>query len=259
MRPGADELWRILGSGIQAPSAENKHSMRFQVLDASVRLLTTDRPTWVERPHRRLLALLAYGAVLENMALRSIELGHAMVTTWFPDATLPDLVAELSWSSAAGRPDALSLAIGSRYTNRRFYRRAKLPADTLARLSAACDAVPGSRLVWLDDPNRRALALRAIRIAETERFRRRELHQELFGAVRFEAGWHATVEEWLSLATLQVEPPMSLPFELLRRWSWMRAATWFGAHHVLGFRAGSCLARSRRTSAWCLAALRTMT
>lgn len=131
----------------------------------------------------RLLALLACGAVVESMALRSTEIGHAMVTTGFPDATRPDLVAELSWSSATDRLDPLSLAIGSRHTNRRFYRLAKLPADTLARLSAACDAVPGSQLVWLDDPPRRALALRATPIAETERFRPRELQQDLFGAL----------------------------------------------------------------------------
>ena len=113
-----------------------------------------------------------------------------------------------------------------------------LPPQTLAHLSGAVTAVPGAALMWLDDPASRALALKSIRIAETERFRRQALHAELFDSIRFEIGWTKTCDEWLPPAALQVEPPMRKPFALMRHWGVMRAGTWLGAHVGLGLRAG---------------------
>jgi nitroreductase len=238
MRLPPDQLHRILDAGIRAPSAENKHDLRFQSVGESVRLLATDQASWAAQPHRQFLALMSFGAVVENIRLRSAELGHDVTVEWLPEANRPDIVADFRWAPTAAPPDPLCRAIELRHTNRRFYRRATLPAETLARLSAAVDAVPGAGLLWLDDAHRRGLALTAIRVAETERFRRRALHAELFGAVRFEIGWQRSSDEWLPPAALQIEAPMRLPFAALRHWPLMRALDGFGAHHALGLRAG---------------------
>ena len=238
MLPDTELLHRILAAGVRAPSAENMHYLRFQVLRETVGLFATDQGSWAEHPHRRMLALLSYGAVVENMALRSAELGYALTTTWCPRPSLPDLFVELHWATTAAPPDPLHHAIENRHTNRRFYRRAALAAETLALLRAAANVVPEAELLWLDDSTRRALALKAIRLAETERFRRRALHDELFGAVRFKLGWQRSCDEWLPPAALQVELPMRLPFALLRHWKVMRAANCLGMHLALGMRAG---------------------
>lgn len=239
MRPAPDQLRRILSSGILAPSAENKHFLHFDVLADSVNLFATDRASWADQPHRQMLALLSYGAVVENMALRSAELGFALTAAWLPNPSRPDLMADLRWTSApASPPDRLCDAIEKRHTNRRFYRRGRLGADALAPLSTAANAVAGAKLIWLDDDRQRALALKAIRIAETHRFARRALHEELFNAVRFERGWQLTATEGLPPAALEIEPLMRRPFALLRHWRLMRATTWVGAHLALGLRAG---------------------
>ena len=238
MRPLPDQLRRILDAGIRAPSAENKHELRFQCVGDSVRLLATDQASWAAQPHRQLLALLSYGAVVENIHLRSAELGQDVTVEWLPEANHPDVVADFRWTPTVAPPDPLCRAIELRHTNRRFYRRAALAAETLARLSAAADAVPGASVLWLDDAPGRRIALTAIRVAETERFRRRSLHQELFGAVRFDIGWQRSSDEWLPPAALQIEAPMRLPFAALRHWPLMRALDAFGAHHALGLRAG---------------------
>ncbi len=109
---------------------------------------------------------------------------------------------------------------------------------TLERLRCAAGAVAGARLLWRADAQRRSVALGAIRIAETERFRRRELHAELFGAVRFDRGWHDSTDEWLAPAALEVEPPMRLPFAWLRDWRARQAMNCVGAHFARGLRAG---------------------
>lgn len=236
--PEEAALQRILQAGILAPSAENKHHLAFRVQAAAVELLSTDHASWAEQPHRRMLALLAFGAVIENIALESSAAGWALTLCAGADAERDDLVTTLRWTPSSDRADPLAQRIASRHTNRRFYPRQKLDAPSISHLTDAARAVAGCNVLWLDGPAERRTALAAMRIAEAERFRRKGLHGELFESVRFEAGWSASTDEWLSPSALQIERPMRRAFALLRHWPLMRAAHVIGAHHVLGLRAG---------------------
>ena len=239
MSPDTLTLRRTLSAGLLAPSADNRHHLRFEFDGAALRLHSTDAASWAAQPHRKFLALLACGAVVENMVLRAAELGHAMTLDGPPGEEAPGCVARLHWTPTRTPPDPLGRCIEVRHTNRRFYRRAALPKFVLVELAAAAAAVAGAELRWLDEPSARALALQAIRVAETERFRRRALHAELFDAVRFDVGWQHTATEGLPPAALEVEWPMRLPFALLRHWCVMRLAIALGAHRALGWRAGA--------------------
>jgi len=110
-RPPPDQLHRILNAGIHAPSAENKHDLRFQNVGDSVRLLATDHASWAAQPHRQLLALLSYGAVVENIRLSSAALGHDVTVEWLPEAKQPEVVADFRWAPTAAPPDPLCRAI----------------------------------------------------------------------------------------------------------------------------------------------------
>jgi hypothetical protein len=235
--PSTQALRQVLEAGVQAPSAENRHYFRFERRPDSLDLVSTDTASWQEQPHRRALALISYGAVVENMSLRAAELGHGQVTRWCPEPQRPELIARIAWEPAGGAPEALASAIERRHSNRRFYRREALPPSMLQRLSAAAAAVPGAGVSWLDSAASRRLALQTLRMAESERFRRRALHHELFSAVRFDAGWKHTTSEGLPPGALEVEPPMRAPFAALRHWPLMRLAAALGVHRTLGLRA----------------------
>jgi hypothetical protein len=232
-----ERLRQIVAAGLRAPSAENQHFLRFESHRGALALVATDHASWNALPHRRWLALLSYGCVVENMALRASTLGYAQRVRWQPDASQPQCIALLDWVTSEAPADPLAAAIEARHTNRRFYRRARAPAAALERMAAAAATVSGARLLWCDGGPSRTLALRTLRLAETERFRRRELHAELFSAVRFQSGWHVTAEEGLPPGALQIEAPMRPFFAALRHWPVMRAATWAGLHHALGLRA----------------------
>jgi hypothetical protein len=236
LMPGMDVLQRILEDGIRAPSADNVHHLRFVPTAHGVLLLSTDVPTWSGQPHRKALAMVSYGAVVENMSLSSASVGLAMEVSWMPDPHRPDVMAACRWSAAESPPDPLAAAIALRHTNRRFYRRDPIASDVRERIADAA-AVPGARVSWLEDTMRRRQALQAIRWAETERFRRFGLHQELYSAVRFEVGWHRSADEGLPPGALEIEPPMRAAFRSLRRWPLMRVLTLAGLHHGLGMRA----------------------
>jgi len=237
--PAAEVLNDVLRSGIAAPSADNRHRIRFELGEDGITLIATDVADWSVEPHRQWLARVSHGAVVENMALRAAARGFPLSVRWAPDPARPDIVARCTWTKdpAAAEP-VLDAAIEQRHTNRRFYRRQRVAADVLQRITAAADSVPHARLRWLDDAPWRRAALHAIRVAETERFRRAALHGELFGAIRFDAGWRSSVDEGLAPGSLEVEPPLRGAFAALRRWPLMRALNTVGVHHLLGLRAG---------------------
>lgn len=235
MIPHTAALHQILTAGIQAPSAENKHYFWLEVGSQAVTLHATDSASWSAHPDRKMLALMSYGAVVENITLRARAMGFLTQANWKLNSTG---VVELSWQSATPVLDPLDGAISTRHTNRRFYERAPALDSVLTQLSAAANSVPGARVYWLSAGPQRSQALSLIRIAETERFRRSGLHQEMFRAIRFERGWDGTVLEGLPPAALQVELPMRWPFAALRHWGLMRAADVLGAHFVLGLRSG---------------------
>jgi len=238
-RPDTVVLRRILEAGLQAPSAENRHYLRFETLPAGVRLVSTDTPSWAALPHRQTLALVALGAVAENLALRAAACGHPVALRWHPEPGRPEVIADLEWSAQPAAVDPLEASIEARHTNRRFYRLRRLDDGERRPLSHAAAAVPGAALQWLDDPAQRAWALKAIRIAESERFCRRELHHELFSAVRFELGWRRSAPDGLPPGSLEVELPMRPLFAALRRWPLMHTLSLLGMHHVLGQRAAA--------------------
>lgn len=247
MIPHTAALHQILTAGIHAPSAENKHYFWLEVGPEVVTLHATDSDSWAAHPDRRMLALMSFGAVVENITLRAQAMGLLTHAAWRLDpgqgateaateVARSSRVVDLSWQAASPVLDPLDGAISTRHTNRRFYQRAPLLESELAQLSAAAQSVSGASVQWLAQGAQRRRALSLIRTAETERFRRVGLHQEMFSAIRFERGWEGTVLEGLPPAALQVEWAMRWPFAMLRHWGVMRAADMMGAHFALGVR-----------------------
>lgn len=233
-----EELRYILESAILAPSADNQHRIRFRVFADEIRIFHTGAPIAQQGGYLRVLALLSLGAVVENLTIAASRYNILVESRLFPDPLDPGLVVVATLKRGAGTADPLWSAIPERHTNRRvMYRGPKLGADELRGVEAAAHSIPGCKLVWLDEKPLRQRALSIMRRAETERFRNRGLHRELFSAIRFDAGWHTRCQEGLPPGALGVEPPLRPFFALLRHWPVMRAAKLLGAHYMLGWRA----------------------
>lgn len=97
----------------------------------------------------------------------------------------------------------------------------------------------GLSISWLNEPHIRREAVSLIGKAETERFRNRALHAELFSAIRFDKGWKADCDEGLPPGALAVEPVFRPIFGAFRNWTTMRTAQFVGMHYVLGFRSAT--------------------
>lgn len=239
--PSPDQIKFILESGILAPSADNKHRLRFQVDELGVNVWYTGESMPLHGGYKRALTLLNFGAVSENLAIAARRFGLHLEPLFFPDKAKPDLVFKSLWlrgGNGIGNtlPDWKS--ISQRHTNRRIiYKGPRMVSSERIKLDAATATWPDSNLLWLDEPQVRRNALHLMRIAEGERFKNKVLHKELFEAIRFDIGWHSNSEEGLSPGALAIETPLQNVFAALRQWSLMQKLNRVGAHRILAWRA----------------------
>lgn len=232
-----EQLSVILESAILAPSADNQHRIRFELAGDIIKIRS--REAKLPHPHgyKWVLALLSLGAVSENLKIAAARFGIKAETVLLPDPTQPDLILQVFLQRDQAIVDPLWQVIPCRHTNRRpRFRGPAMTASELSELDTAAHSYPACQLVWLDQSAQRRQAIRLMRLAETERFRNRLLHEELFSAIRFEMGWRTECVEGLPPGALEVEPPLRPFFALLRHWQVMRFVNLLGAHYMLGFR-----------------------
>jgi hypothetical protein len=231
-----EEAQSIIEAGILAPSADNRHMLRFQVVGDTVRLLADAR--FETAPfHKRILALISLGAVVENMVLRSASLGLHAEEMWPGADPSGKPIVLLRFSPTQARASELGAAIAERHTNRRLlFRGPALSGGQQRQVEQDVESVGGVQLLWLDAPELRRQALRLVTMAEAERFRSRPLHADLFSGIRFDVGWRASSTEGLPPGALEIELPMRPLFTMLRHWSVMRPLTVFGVPQFISLR-----------------------
>ena len=227
----------ILQAALLAPSADNHHRLRFELIPDGVLVSAEPGRLSSLTGYKRTLDLISLGAVVENIVLRA-SAHNLSASVELRPVGMPDAIARIQLQPSSTLPDPLHSAIPNRHTNRRFFKGPPENSDTLQHIQQVAQQIPGCTLNWLDNAEHRGKALKLIRLAEGERFRNQILHAELFEGVRFDIGWHQSCEEALPPGALEIEKPLRVFFKLMRHWSVMRTANLVGAYKQLAWRAG---------------------
>ena len=186
------DLTSILQAGVLAPSADNRHLFEFQESANGLSLFGNEAYRNARFQHR-FLCLVSFGAVVENMVIRAARLGYRANLRLLPDPDRPALIAELNLTKGVPSEIALDAAIPGRHTNRRVvFWGPRVDDAGLDRFKGLLDGIDGVALNFCDSGDQRSQLLRLISIAETERFNTPALHHDLFSAIRFDVGWHAS-------------------------------------------------------------------
>ena len=159
--PPAEQLRFLLNYAVLAPSGHNTQPWLFQVREDQARVYADrTRALPVVDPHDREL-VISCGAALYNLRVAIRRFGYAAPVELLPDPAEPDLLAVARLG--APRPptpddERRFAAIPLRRTNRRPFEARPLPAELIARLSAAA----GEESAWLavveDEGRRNAIA-----------------------------------------------------------------------------------------------------
>ncbi len=239
-------LLRILESAIRAPSADNRLPIRFRVSQKHIDIIASDDSFAPRRGYRQVLALLSLGAVIESMAIAARENRLEPTVQVFERTGQGDPLTRVNLREYEQGSDPLAPFIALRHTNRRpFYRGPRMTDSERRSLEKSAESFDhGVSVEWLNDPQRRREAVSLIGKAESERFRNKALHEELFSAIRFDQGWKSTTDEGLPPGALAVETMLRPLFSTFRYWPVMRIAKVAGMHRLLGFRSAGLPCRT---------------
>lgn len=228
---------QLIEAAILAPSADNSQPWLYRWNNEALELWIDETRSGGFSDQRFVLSDLAIGACIENIAIRALSLGYGSQVEYLPDPEQAPLwAARITFFPAPKQDEVLAQAIPKRHTDRRFPWKGPIATTTKQLLSAEATKFPGVKLIWLDGTPHYKTALNAMWLAESLRFSNKELHQELFSSIRFDAGNQAPCEEGLAPHTLAIEPPLRPAFKALRHWPTMRTLNWIGSNYLIGFR-----------------------
>jgi len=136
-----ETLIKILRGGCRAPSGDNVQPWRFSW--DGVKLSIYNIPD-IHNPHldfEERGSYIAHGALIENIEISAQHYGHLAQTDVFPEKSLPDLVARITFESISAQEDPLFVEIESRSTNRHHYKIRPLSEEERVDLSKSVENI----------------------------------------------------------------------------------------------------------------------
>lgn len=190
----------LLEAAILAPSGDNTQPWRFEV-DRENQLIQIEvDPTRDPSPMnaRQRMAWIAIGAAIENMARTARQNGWSYRIDPLANETA---CFRLESGAGAGTIDPLLV---HRVTNRRLYRSTHIDGQMLERLSNLVEDLDGTTATWLVDREQIQRLTAMIARADALILSTKPVRDAFLAKVRFDQPVEATVQEGLSLGSLEV-------------------------------------------------------
>lgn len=232
----------ILNAGLSAPSADNHHRFSIhydQITEVSkIRCFTHAREPHYPR-RRRVVDWIGYGAAIENMLIEARRLRFRPKLTLYPEdnatQTAPTMFAEIDlYSNADPFDENLAQAIPHRITNRKPFLLKPLSKEDKGKIDLEVDR---SCAHWFSSRSTKRRCAALSRLAEGERFRSQELHDELYRSIYFDAGPDRPYG--ISIRGLETPRPVAHLLLLLKNMSALKIGRLFGIDAIIGFFAGA--------------------
>ena len=230
-------LEKLIAAAIRAPSGDNTQPWRFVLHRDSTRIAVymdeARDPSPMNAGQR--MSRMACGAAVENM-LRMAQAGGWEATL---EAGSGAALAVISLKRAAqdGQTnERVEETLAGRVTNRRTYEGRPIGADVLARLKSETPVLEGVSTHWICGQDRVSGLAGVIGRGDAIMFGERSLRGAFLSNVRFDAPYHAEVEEGLSLACLEASAAERIGMRTLFRGAdWILKGT--GATRIFASRA----------------------
>jgi nitroreductase len=211
-----ESLAPILDAARLAPSGDNTQPIRFAVDTERGTIALIIDPTRDPSPMNagQRMARMAAGASIENLVRAAEGLGYHVDIEVNPSNGTLALVRLIG--SGSGVAPMLA-PIPDRVTNRRAFDGREVAADVLSRLAAECPPIGGASTHWIVGRDRIEAFAGLIGESDAAMFGDPSMRQAFLSKVRFDEPRSKTVEEGLSLDSLEVGPADRMALRAMRR------------------------------------------
>ncbi|ABB32274.1 nitroreductase [Geobacter metallireducens RCH3] len=223
----------ILEAAVRAPSGENCQPWRFVMEGDVIRIFNIpDQDTSLFNLHQR-ASYVAHGALLENLSIAAPAFGYAPDISLFPDSHVPNLVAAVRMTEGPSFDDSLYPYIPKRCTNRKRYNGGALSAAESQTLLSVAERVPGGKVALTGSVQDKAEVAEVNALNDRLVFENEHLHAFLFEHVRWSDAEARERGDGLDIKTLELAPPDSLAFPLLKSWPLVDFLKNFGVPRII--------------------------
>ena len=222
---GREHLSWLAQAAQQAPSGDNCQPWRFQLKDASLRILLEPDEDLSFFNVSQLASIIACGAAVQNVLCAAPDIGCSASARLLPEASDQNVLADIVVEPSSLQPDPLADAIWMRATNRRMYSPRAVDHFSCTEMASAAEP---ARLFLLDDRDRLNRLGKLLYMADRIRVERRDLHEHFMGMTRFDPPDGAGFDDGLPLKNLYAGAAGEVFLRLTRTWGAMQAANRLG-------------------------------
>lgn len=217
-----ETLKKIIALAVRAPSGDNMQPWRFEITQNSIHIFNLPERDKSLYNYKQQGALLAHGALIENISIIAPTYGLRPTVKLFPEGENSDYIADIEFEEAPKIQPELCQYIEKRATNRTRYKDELLTGDQKQFLLSVGESFHGVKLVLED--NSEAILKIAHAISQGDRmiFENEIVHRFLFDHIRWTDEEELQKKDGLYLKTMELTPPQTLIFKIIKKWETMR-------------------------------------
>ena len=217
-----ENIKKIIGVAIYAPSGDNCQPWRFEVKDNIIFIFDipekdTSLYNWGQRA-----SLVAHGALVENIVIAASHFGYTTQTSLFPDQGKKDLIARVSLNTTNIKEDPFYPSIAERTTNRRPYTRQLLTIDQRNELLRQASGIGNTRIVLIEDEQRKKILAQTASVNEKILFENKNMHNFFYDHITWSEQEDKDKKRGFLVKTLEIPSRAQVPFKIFKSWRLLR-------------------------------------
>ncbi|MBI2514757.1 nitroreductase family protein [Candidatus Wolfebacteria bacterium] len=223
----SEDIQKILEAGVRAPSGSNSQPWKFRVKDNVIDVLALPEKDHPILNFKYRGTWLAHGALIENMAIASSEMGYRADIKIFPDKSNPNLTARIALESSASKDEPLYKCIFERTTNRKPYESHPLKMEDKIALLESIAGRGDFR--FTEDPDKLKILGEAVAVNEIVMFENPLLHRLVFEEIVWTEEEERKRGGGLYVKTMELKPPQRFALKFFKYWTIMKLLNKLGA------------------------------
>jgi hypothetical protein len=226
--PLEEELKKIVGAGILAPSGDNCQPWKLYYDGTKLHLVNLpERDTSLYNVND-IASFIAFGAMIENISIVAQSLGYMPSVSLFPKGEKVPVVASISFTEGQTVSDPLLPYISRRCVNRKTYKRKQLSQIVIDSLQKASGESNGGKLCLIEKGKEKNLLANILALNDRIVFENKKLHDFLFTHIRWSKDEIETTRDGLSIGSLELGAFQSKMMKVLSSWKIVQFMNIFG-------------------------------
>lgn len=208
----------LLGKGILAPSADNCQPYTFSWQEGNLLIESDPQRSHFFYDVNQESTLITFGAVLENIALASLDIG---LEASLDNVTLTqkgDVSVLVRFRESAGEPDSLAPFVERRCTNRKPYGKTTIAAELLKKMDGALGDDSDIIMTWITKEEEKKIFQKIVYLSDLVLFEEKRLHQGLFEFIHM--GDEPYPKDGMNLGVLELSWLQKKIFPLFSQWKY---------------------------------------